>query len=119
MSGDIDRTRMSLSRSSEVRTEPSSGHEKNIQDENSVKIFVPAVQNSDAFNHNIDDGDDISYRETTEIMDISIGTLYQYVTQGILTPKKYPGRRPCFSRRYILEETARRRDWRVKRGWHR
>lgn len=95
-------------------------HEETRQNKSFEKKFKTSVQESDGFYHNTGDGDDdIGYRETTEIMDISIDTLYQYVTQGLLTPKKRPGHRPCFDRRYILEEAARRHTWRAKRGWHR
>ena len=107
--------------SSSTQSEEEKGsilYEETRQDESFEKNFKALVRKSEVFYHNNEDYD-ISYREATEIMDISLGTLYQYVTQGILTPKKYPGQRPCFSRRYILEEAARRREWRIKRGWHR
>ncbi len=108
--------------SSSTQSEEEKGsvlYEETRQDESLGKNFRTLVRKSDVFYHNNNEDDDISYRETTKLMDISLGTLYQYVTQGILTPKKYPGQRPCFSRRYILEEAARRREWRIKRGWHR
>lgn len=82
-------------------------------------FFPDSIRKSRNLNHNTGSGEDdeLRYAEAARFLDVKLSSLYQYVTQGLLTPIKRPGHHPVFSRAYIMQEAARRMAWRQKRGW--
>ena len=44
----------------------------------------------------------LSYKETAEILNIKLCTLYSYVSKGKLTQVKRPGKKSVFDKDYIM-----------------